>query len=118
MDACAYKYCEEINGEKAVSGLILVHVDDMLILSMGKGKEFKKKIAQLREVFKFGSWNKNAGMFLGMMLLRRKDGSIAYGNSEFAEQLKPIAVNKGARLDELANERQIGQMRAALGSLQ
>ena len=66
---------------------------------------FRTKVEELRKVFNFGSWRKNAGRFLGMNLGRRKDGSIRYGDSEFVEQLRPIAISKGARMDEAASDR-------------
>ena len=55
MDACASKYMETIGGVKVVSGIILVLVDDMLILTMKGAKEFKKQITQLKGIFTFGS---------------------------------------------------------------
>jgi hypothetical protein len=119
FDKCAYKFHEELDGIGwTLTGIVLVHVDDMLILTHPRSVVFRQKVLDLRKIFKFGSWKKNAGTFLGLKLQKLANGVIRYGNDEFCDDIKPVHVRKNQGKDEAATESQVGQMRAALGSLQ
>ena len=45
LDACAYRHFEEIAGRRQLSGIVLVHVDDML----GTGDETPNGSARFAE---------------------------------------------------------------------
>ena len=109
-------------GKQTLRGAIAVEVDDLFTFG---DEEHYKKIAELRERFRFGKFVMVQEAEQGVGFNGRRVKQLANFDFEvdmekfIGERLEPISMAKGRKADPkaLANDSEIAQMRAVIGAL-
>lgn len=91
-------------------------LDDMVMA--GNEKFHDSVLNGLKKAYPFKHWEKGEGMFLGIYLTQKLDGSICIDQSEYANKVKTIEISKERRkeLDQSLTEKELQQFRGVLGA--
>lgn len=116
LEPCTW--CMYVDGR--MTGLIGVHVDDVLIC--GEGPEYDSKVQTLLSTFPFGSWKdarKERITFCGAELSQEADGTLRLNQERYALGINEINLTRERKLqeEEPATEHERKAMKGVLGAL-
>ena len=103
----------------AIKGMIAGHVDDFLFAGPKEDKAWKEIENKIQTHFKWSEWEENSFVQCGVLVEAQPDGSYTLSQEKYVDKISEIQINSGRRKEKNSptNEREKGQMRAALGSL-
>ena len=110
FDACLYQLR---NSSNQLIGLLGCHLGDV----GGMGPQYKASIEALKKRFPFRKWRVSSGEFCGTFYNQDQDGTIHMSMKNFAQNLRPASINKGASPEKLLEPHQVKVLRAINGSL-
>ena len=115
FDPCTFVLFDK--EKKSVDGLIGVHVDDGLCCGSPR---FHQKLDLLEKKFPFGSRKRRDFVFTGLHITQQPDHSIRVDQSQYVNDINPIALEKGRRSQsqDVVTESERQGLRAVIGSLQ
>ena len=116
LDQCLYKLI--VDGK--LCGYLGMHVDD--ILCTGSGEYFQRKIHELKERFKFGTWEnamESTITFCGCEIRQNQDYRIHMTQERFALGVEeiPLSVERRNETEEEISQEEKTAMRQRLGAL-
>lgn len=116
LDQCLYKLI--VDGK--LCGYLGMHVDD--ILCTGSGEYFQRKINELKERFKFGTWEnamESTITFCGCEIRQNQDYRIHMTQERFALGVEeiPLSVERRNETEEEISQEEKTAMRQRLGAL-
>eukprot|EP00438_Fugacium_kawagutii_P026186 Skav211360 [mRNA] locus=scaffold677:368899:370686:- [translate_table: standard] len=117
LDKCSYML---VNGDTLV-GLLILHVDDVLISGDPNSQMFQDSLIELRKQFNFGKWQqlkeseplKYCGGVISM-----KDDMIQMSYEEYIHRICPMTVAKTRGRDESITPFELTKARGLIGALQ
>ena len=113
-EPCIWKF-PNTNGDTI--GLVAAYVDDFLIAGDHTNKEFLNIREQIKNLYRWGNWEKGTFTMCGVKITQKLDFSFVLDQNKYVhESLKPIDIPKGP--DRPVNDRELSQLRAVLGALQ
>lgn len=114
---CLWSDDVDSNGVKALEGLVVAHVDDLLFTGSVKAERSLDKIGS---ELGFGSLDRNDFTWCGKRIRRASDGTIRISMCEYHENLQEVLVAKHRKSqpDAGLDAHEAKQLRAVLGSLQ
>lgn len=114
LTTTSYKYINILVTED-IEGLIMLHVDDMVIA--GKGLRYSQKVKNLQFNFQMGAWKDEKGEYFGCFLEQMPDCSVRVSQYDYAMKIGSIKVSKTAHEDVMATVQQIRSAREVLEQL-
>ena len=120
MDPCLFMLYESDFPDEAPtsSGLICIHVDDLLGTGCPQSTTYQKLEMRLKEAFNFREWHDTETMeYCGASLVHNSDGwKLSHEN--YYKKLKPLTVEKHRGPSDPLGAKDVTQLRGLLGSLQ
>ena len=116
LDPCLWLYREEINGITQVTGVLGVHVDDM-IMSVLNGK--KAVLDALHKSFTWGSeWESREFTFVGRHIKQHDDWTLTVDQESYVKEvpITKLSLPLEAKLSD--HPEMITEFRSGIGSLQ
>lgn len=110
-------WSEDGEGGKALEGIVVAHVDDLLFTGSVKAE---RSLDQIGSELGFGSLDRNDFTWCGKRIRRANDGTIRISMCEYHENLQEVIVAKHRKSqpDSGLDVYEAKQLRAVLGSLQ
>lgn len=121
LDQCCFMRVTTVRGVSKLCGLLILHVDDMLLTGDEQTGEFAKALIDLKKHFNFGKWEKlgrdHPLKYCGGQIYLNEWG-IEVSYDEYMRKICPITVAKGRRPDDSLSPSEVSKMRALIGALQ
>ena len=117
LDKCTFGFYEN----EELKGMVIIHVDDLLISGCRQSKGFQEILKKLKNAFDFGKWDvlddkKNLTYCGGHVIL--KDGEIELSYEQYIKKILPITVPKGRKSETPLTEYEKTKARGLLGAIQ
>lgn len=58
LDQCCFMLTDKVDGKETLKGMLVIHVDDILITGDSKNAKYKAAIKNLQQDFNFGNWER------------------------------------------------------------
>lgn len=112
LDPCVFFWFHE----QELQGIIVLHVDDMVV--GGSGVFHERVISRLKQRYPFKHWNVGEGMSLGKRLKQQEDFSIVCDQREYAEKVQTIPLTRERRKNKqgLVTETERKKLRGVIGA--
>ncbi|CAE7560935.1 GIP [Symbiodinium sp. CCMP2456] len=116
LDPCLWLYREEVDGVMKVTGVLGVHVDDM-IMSVLHGRE--AALEALKNSFEWGSaWESKEFTFVGRHIKQHEDWSLTVDQASYVAEVPITKINMSAEEKLSDHPELITEFRSGIGSLQ
>ena len=117
LDKCTFGYYEK----EKLMGMVIIHVDDLLISGCKKSKGFEDILKKLKNSFDFGKWdvldeNKPLTYCGGHVYL--KNGEIELSYEQYIKKILPITIPKGRKGETPLTDYEKTKARGLLGAIQ
>ena len=118
LDRCTFGWYD---AQHQLQGMVIIHVDDLLIAGSQQCPEFVKAVENLKNSFDFGKWDvlsqKKSLMYCGGQVA--KDGEeITLSYEEYIKKILPLTIPKGRGATAELTEYEKTKARGLLGALQ
>ena len=121
LDQCCFILSEKVKGKVVLVGMLVIHVDDILITGNPNNERYKQAIQCLKADFNFGKWERLSQeqpiKYCGGQIYKTKYG-IEVSYAEYMKKLCLITVNKGHKPSDEMSPSETGKYRALIGALQ
>ena len=121
LDQCCFLMIYTVDKKVKVCGILILHVDDMLVTGDRAIKEFDKALDNLKENFNFGKWeqlsNGHSLKYCGGQIYQNEWG-IEVSYAEYIRKVCPVTINKGRKPQDDLSMQEISKYRALIGALQ
>ena len=116
LEPCCWVWIDQ-SGE--VQSIVHAHVDDFLFGGKQNNDIHQQLMSNIREAFKWGTWESHKFIQCGVEVSQLDDGSIELRQNQFISELEEIKITRErSRQTELpTTEAERSQLRGALGSL-
>ena len=102
-------------------GLLIMHVDDMLLTGSLDDPEFSEAVKHLRKDFNFGKWDeltpKQPLKYCGGVILKTNSG-IEVSYEEYLKKICPMNIARGRKDDDAILPSEFSSARGLIGALQ
>ena len=113
-EPCIWKFIDHTG---TTIGLVAAYVDDFLIIGNHHNPEFMKLRGQIKDMYRWGEWQKGTFTLCGVRITQRLDFGFTMDQARFVhESLSCIELSKGP--ERKATEKEVSQLRGAHGGLQ
>ena len=117
LDKCTFGFYEN----EELKGMVIIHVDDLLIAGCRQSKGFQEILKKLKNAFDFGKWDvldeeKHLTYCGGHVFL--KNGKIELSYEQYIKKILPITVPKGRKSETPLTEYEKTKARGLLGAIQ
>ena len=109
MDPCLFFLRER----GRLTGILCVHVDDILI--GGQGQFFEEKLKGMKTAVPFLKWRMWEGEFCGSSLIQLDDMSIKITQKDYTKNVRPITIRRRMKDEDKASP-EIATARSVLGA--
>ena len=89
-DPCCFKY---VNSKGDLVGLISGHVDDFLFCGREECAEWKQLCDNIRNKFKWGTWEQDQFVQCGVRIEHTPDGGFELSQSQYIDEIKEICTS-------------------------
>lgn len=109
------------NNKAQLIGVVILHVDDLLLSLNMEDEEAQPFVDELRKAFGFGKWQRLSGkqdiMYCGGRI-RRCGDEVSLDFESYMKKTMPITVEKGRGSPETLTPKEVSKARALIGALQ
>eukprot|EP00435_Cladocopium_sp_Y103_P055618 s618_g18.t1 len=120
LDKCCYYLVDKANPDM-ILGILILHVDDLLIAGQADHPQFQEAIAELKKNFQFGKWEQLADgapiKYCGGVI-ELKDGYVQTSYEDYINKICPMTVRKGRPVEEVLTDQEKSKARGLIGALQ
>ena len=122
LDKCAYMIYSNYGKEnQKLVGLLILHVDDILLGIDMRDAEAVQKLDEIKGAFDFGKWqeltDKQDIIYCGGRI-SRKDSNISLDFESYIKKVMPITIHKGRGHGDVLTPAEVSKARALIGALQ
>ena len=122
IDQCCYMLLDgSTNEEKYMCGMLILHVDDILLGGEPENERFKGAIKKLRSHFNFGKWDQLSESspikYCGGTIIRGKEG-LEMSFEEYMKKVCPLTIQKSRKSEEKIQAGEMSKARGLVGALQ
>ena len=107
--------------DQSLTGMLILHVDDMLLAGSMQDAEFAQAVEFLRKDFNFGKWDElsedQSLKYCGGTILRNQHG-IEVSYEEYIKKLCPMTIHKGRKDEDSVTPQEVSAARGLIGALQ
>eukprot|EP00438_Fugacium_kawagutii_P005098 Skav221528 [mRNA] locus=scaffold1248:283612:287211:- [translate_table: standard] len=118
LDKCMYMM---YNTSGKLIGVVILHVDDLLLSMDMNDEEAQPFIDKLKKAFDFGKWQclseKQDIVYCGGRIQQQKD-QVSLDFEAYMKKMMPITVEKGRNSQETLTPKEVSKARALIGALQ
>ena len=121
LDQCCFLMTFVTNQKVELCGILILHVDDMLLSGDKKNSTFVNALEELKKNFNFGKWEQlqreQSIKYCGGQIYLN-DWGIEVSYDEYMRKICPITVQRGRKPDDKLSPSELSKMRALIGALQ
>ena len=119
LDQCCFMLKAAKSDE--LIGLLILHVDDMLLCGSKSNKEFCKAVEHLRADFKFGKWDEltesQSLKYCGGVIQKNQFG-IEVSYEEYIKKICPMTIRRERKDADSVSPAEVSSARGLIGALQ
>eukprot|EP00434_Breviolum_minutum_P039726 symbB.v1.2.035289.t1/scaffold4713.1/size41565/3 len=117
LDKCCFGFYEA----KELMGMVIIHVDDLLIAGCHQSQGFQAMLKKLMSAFDFGKWDvldekKHLTYCGGQVFLQ--SGEIVLSYEQYIKKILPITIPKGRKSESPLTDYEKTKARGLLGAIQ
>lgn len=106
---------------KELMGMVIIHVDDLLIAGRHQSQGFQAMLKELKSAFDFGKWDvlneKKPLTYCGGQVFLQS-GEIVLSYEQYIKKILPITIPKGRKSESPLTDYEKTKARGLLGAIQ
>ena len=118
LDKCCYL----IYNQEVLTGMCIIHVDDLLIAGDNKDPIFNQAVDNIKRSFDFGKWivltKEDSVLYCGGRIKEGDGKKVTLDYEDYTKKVIPLTIPKQREQVAKVNEREISKIRALIGALQ
>ena len=125
LDQCCFllvdPQCSADQQSSSLLGLLIIHVDDVLLTGDTSNKVYQAAVERLKRDFQFGKWetlSKDHPLKYCGGQIYLTDSGIEVSYSEYMSKILPVTVPKGRKPTDEVSPAEVSKSRALIGALQ
>ena len=121
LDQCCFLMTFESDKGTELCGILILHVDDMLLSGDDRNERFSAALTDLKQKFNFGKWeqlqrDQSIKYCGGQIYLNEWGIEVSY--DEYMRKICPVTVQRGRKPSDSLSPSEVSKMRALIGALQ
>ncbi|CAK0848586.1 unnamed protein product, partial [Prorocentrum cordatum] len=104
------------DGTKLV-GMVILHVDDMMIAGDHHNSAFLKKRQQIQQAFEWTPWESRAFVQCGISIRQNEDYTCSLAQDSYSLNVEPIKIRRGRKPTEGVSDKERSDLRGRLGTV-
>ncbi|CAK0873791.1 unnamed protein product, partial [Prorocentrum cordatum] len=104
------------DGTKLV-GMVILHVDDMMIAGDHHNSAFLKKRQQIQQAFEWTPWESRAFVQCGISIRQNEDYTCSLAQDSYSLNVEPIKIRRGRKPTEGVSDKERSHLRGRLGTV-
>ncbi|CAK0907600.1 unnamed protein product, partial [Prorocentrum cordatum] len=104
------------DGNKMV-GMVILHVDDMMIAGDRNNSAFLKKRQEIHQAFEWTPWESRAFVQCGISIRQNEDYTCSLAQDSYSLNVEPIKIRRGRKPTEGVSDKERSDLRGRLGTV-
>ncbi|CAK0857096.1 unnamed protein product [Prorocentrum cordatum] len=104
------------DGTKLV-GMVILHVDDMMIAGDHHNSAFLKKRQEIQQAFEWTPWESRAFVQCGISIRQNEDYTCSLAQDSYSLNVEPIKIRRGRKPTEGVSDKERSDLRGRLGTV-
>ncbi|CAK0887466.1 unnamed protein product, partial [Prorocentrum cordatum] len=104
------------DGTKLV-GMVILHVDDMMIAGDHHNSAFLKKRQKIQQAFEWTPWESRAFVQCGISIRQNEDYTCSLAQDSYSLNVEPIKIRRGRKPTEGVSDKERSDLRGRLGTV-
>ncbi|CAK0830159.1 unnamed protein product [Prorocentrum cordatum] len=105
-----------LNGNKMV-GMVILHVDDMMIAGDHNNSAFLKKRQEIQQAFGWTPWESRAFVECGISTRQNEDYTCSLAQDNYSLNVEPIEIRRGRKPTKGVSDKERSDLRGRLGTV-
>ncbi|CAK0844297.1 unnamed protein product [Prorocentrum cordatum] len=104
------------DGNKMV-GMVILHVDDMMIAGDHNNSAFLKKRQEIQQAFEWTPWESRAFVKCAISIRQNEDYTCSLAQDSYSLNVEPIKIRRGRKPTEGVSDKERSDLRGRLGTV-
>ena len=123
LDQCCFMLVvtDKVRPDGTLVGLLIIHVDDVLITGDDNSPVYKQAIITMKKNFNFGKWDelsKDTPLKYCGGTITQTDYGMEISYKEYMDKICPVTIQKGRKPEDEMSSSEVSKARAIVGALQ